>query len=181
MIDINSCNHFAYHHYTFQAEFAELSTIEIIFLVPEKVKDSCQQCGYHEEGRTLKEWVLGFWIIYRHRQVGEDPQLRRGQFEPILSLKKEGGGHRNSFQSIATHRDWYCHLLRWHLEEATLSLWPQPPLWKGKVGPGHLLESFNNIVEDILRMLFVYYTNQGYNNGYVRVKRETKSFKVSPM
>lgn len=29
-------------------------------------------------------------------------------------------------------------------------------------------------------MLFVYYTNQGYNNGYVRVKRETKSFKVSP-
>lgn len=55
VIDITFCNHFAYHHYKFQAEFAELSTTEIIFLLPEKVKDSCQQYGHHEKGRTLKE------------------------------------------------------------------------------------------------------------------------------
>lgn len=153
----------------------------MIFLVLAQVKDICQQCGLHEKGRTFKEWGLGFWIIYSHRQVKKILSLGKANLKPSCPMRRKGSGHRNSLQSIATCKDWYCHLLKMHLEEASSSPWLQSPhLWNRKVGPGRCLECLNGIIKDTLKICFVYCTNRDYNNGNVRVKRVKKSSKVLP-
>lgn len=51
---------------------------------------------------------------------------------------------------------------------------------KCKVGPDHVLVSFNAIIRGTLKMFFVYCTKQGYNYGNVRVERVKKPSKVLP-